>query len=72
MAKIGRNDPCPCGNGKKYKRCHGSPEAQQRIANIMNNAETRAVTARVQRERQQGLGKPIISAEVLGHGTKCY
>jgi uncharacterized protein YecA (UPF0149 family) len=21
--KIGRNDPCPCGNGKKYKRCHG-------------------------------------------------
>ena len=22
MAKIGRNDPCPCGSGKKYKRCH--------------------------------------------------
>ncbi len=22
--KIGRNDPCPCGSGKKYKRCHGS------------------------------------------------
>jgi len=22
--KIGRNDPCPCGNGKKYKKCHGS------------------------------------------------
>jgi tetratricopeptide (TPR) repeat protein len=21
MAKIGRNDPCPCGSGKKYKRC---------------------------------------------------
>jgi tetratricopeptide (TPR) repeat protein len=21
--KIGRNDPCPCGNGKKYKNCHG-------------------------------------------------
>jgi preprotein translocase subunit SecA len=21
--KIGRNDPCPCGSGKKYKRCHG-------------------------------------------------
>ena len=20
---IGRNDPCPCGSGKKYKRCHG-------------------------------------------------
>jgi preprotein translocase subunit SecA len=22
--KIGRNDPCPCGSGKKYKVCHGS------------------------------------------------
>jgi preprotein translocase subunit SecA len=21
--KIGRNAPCPCGSGKKYKRCHG-------------------------------------------------
>ncbi|MCP3031508.1 SEC-C domain-containing protein [Halobacillus sp. A1] len=23
MAKVGRNDPCPCGSGKKYKKCHG-------------------------------------------------
>ncbi len=23
MPKIGRNDPCPCGSGKKYKHCHG-------------------------------------------------
>jgi len=23
MAKVGRNDPCPCGSGKKYKVCHG-------------------------------------------------
>ncbi len=22
--KVGRNDPCPCGSGKKYKRCHGA------------------------------------------------
>jgi uncharacterized protein YecA (UPF0149 family) len=22
--KVGRNDPCPCGSGKKFKRCHGS------------------------------------------------
>ncbi|WP_449026312.1 SEC-C metal-binding domain-containing protein, partial [Porphyromonas endodontalis] len=21
--KIGRNDPCPCGSGKKFKNCHG-------------------------------------------------
>ena len=21
--KVGRNEPCPCGSGKKYKKCHG-------------------------------------------------
>ncbi|MBS12723.1 MAG: preprotein translocase subunit SecA [Gemmatimonadetes bacterium] len=24
VEKVGRNDPCPCGSGKKYKRCHGA------------------------------------------------
>ena len=24
--KVGRNDPCPCGSGKKYKKCHGATE----------------------------------------------
>jgi preprotein translocase subunit SecA len=23
MGKVGRNDPCPCGSGKKFKHCHG-------------------------------------------------
>ena len=23
LSKVGRNDPCPCGSGKKYKQCHG-------------------------------------------------
>jgi preprotein translocase subunit SecA len=23
VPKVGRNDPCPCGSGKKYKNCHG-------------------------------------------------
>ncbi|HVF58856.1 MAG TPA: preprotein translocase subunit SecA [Thermoanaerobaculia bacterium] len=23
-SKVGRNDPCPCGSGKKYKKCHGA------------------------------------------------
>jgi preprotein translocase subunit SecA len=25
-AKVGRNDPCPCGSGKKFKKCHGIAE----------------------------------------------
>jgi preprotein translocase subunit SecA len=24
VAKVGRNDPCPCGSGKKFKKCHGA------------------------------------------------
>ena len=25
FAKVGRNAPCPCGSGRKYKLCHGDP-----------------------------------------------
>jgi len=25
--KVGRNDPCPCGSGKKYKKCHGAMDS---------------------------------------------
>jgi preprotein translocase subunit SecA len=25
FAHAGRNDPCPCGSGRKFKRCHGDP-----------------------------------------------
>src|SRR5258706_1152071 len=28
VGRVGRNDPCPCGSGKKYKRCHGSEEGK--------------------------------------------
>ena len=27
MEKVGRNDPCPCGSGKKYKSCHMNAES---------------------------------------------
>ncbi len=32
--KVGRNDPCPCGSGKKYKQCCGSPAAARRTAGV--------------------------------------
>ena len=67
MAKIGRNERCPCGSGKKYKRCHGSPDG--RTGHVMagfDKARARADAERVQRERQQGLGKPIISVDFNG------
>ena len=28
--RVGRNEPCPCGSGRKYKRCHGAPASQRR------------------------------------------
>ena len=31
FAHVGRNDACPCGSGRKYKRCHGDP--RNRAAN---------------------------------------
>ena len=30
--KVGRNDPCPCGSGKKYKKCHGREDDEQASA----------------------------------------
>jgi len=67
MPKIGRNEPCPCGSGKKYKRCHGSPVAPAPVREGQLNALTaRAEAARIQRERQQGFGKPIIAATFQG------
>ena len=29
--KVGRNDPCPCGSGKKYKKCHGREDEQAAV-----------------------------------------
>lgn len=36
MSKINRNDPCPCGSGKKYKKCCGLKEQQTRKPRLSN------------------------------------
>lgn len=33
IPKVGRNEPCPCGSGKKYKKCHGNPVREERPSN---------------------------------------
>jgi len=35
MAKTGRNDPCPCGSGRKYKRCCEAKERSQSSGRMM-------------------------------------
>ena len=51
-AKIGRNDPCPCGSGLKYKKCHASPggppagKAASAVPNLQHVLEHSIRTAR--------------------------
>jgi tetratricopeptide (TPR) repeat protein len=40
MAKIGRNDPCPCGSGKKYKRCCGFNESGLSLVDRPDSVES--------------------------------
>jgi uncharacterized protein len=34
FARTGRNDPCPCGSGRKYKRCHGEARSEGQAARV--------------------------------------
>lgn len=67
MPKIGRNEQCPCGSGKKHKRCHGSIDHTGHVMAEVAKMRQRTDAAQVQRERQQGFGKPIISVESYGY-----
>lgn len=69
MSQVpGRNQLCPCGSGEKFKRCHGNPIADYEEMIYRGAAEVarQAAIHRIQRERQQGLGRGIISADVGG------
>ena len=76
--KIGRNDPCPCGSGQKFKRCHGRPQFELPSLVASANLEKQIIAEgrrqfekhkaeQLQRQRQQGLGRPIISTEFKGY-----
>lgn len=73
MAKIGRNQSCPCGSGKKYKHCHGNPLLERGVAEPLPllpqvRAMVQETEAKEQtRIEQQGLGRPIISTDYAGH-----
>ena len=48
MQKIGRNDPCPCGSGKKYKQCCGFQGVQAERTVIASASITKAMQAAVE------------------------
>lgn len=66
--KPGRNELCPCGSDKKFKRCHGGPNVnyEEIISRGTEEAKRRAEINRIQQQRQQGLGRPIIAAQTAG------
>jgi hypothetical protein len=47
MAKVGRNDPCPCGSGKKYKQCHGPIDAARQSEQRQLRQASDSLTAKV-------------------------
>ena len=73
MAKVRRNQPCPCGSGKKYKQCHGNPihpkplESTQPVRRHIQNVMRRREAEELVRIQQQGSGRPIISSTFQGH-----
>ena len=82
MAKIGRNEPCPCGSGLKYKKCHASPggppagKATSAVSNLQHVFEQMRASERI-RQSQQGFGRPIIGfksgdRQIVAVGNKIY
>ncbi|MBH5373064.1 YecA family protein [Bradyrhizobium glycinis] len=68
--KVGRNKPCPCGSGRRYKHCHGSlapPLSTRGVARIDQAEITRQLDrVRAQekiRQDQQGFGRPIVGVK---------
>jgi len=64
--KIGRNQPCPCGSGLKFKKCCGSYIAAHRatapdcLTDIQRAFDRHRADKRI-REQQQGFGRPIVA-----------
>jgi hypothetical protein len=72
--KVGRNEPCPCGSGKKYKKCHGgsnknlpSMSLKKEELSFLNKKIEELGAEQIQREKQQGKGRPIISTLFQGY-----
>jgi hypothetical protein len=70
--KIGRNQPCTCGSGLKYKRCHGryvsqSPAGPPFLPSDMQHVLERNRASERIRKKQQGLGRPIVAFKSGDH-----
>jgi tetratricopeptide (TPR) repeat protein len=82
-ARAGRNDPCPCGSGRKYKHCHGvaggssgaTPDRDRELTDLVTMLHAGALSAVEQRCRALVEGRPsdgmawkILSVALLRQG----
>lgn len=78
--KIGRNDPCPCGSGLKYKKCHGRVSSGQQyrrrtvepnlIKQLPPDFQRKIIEHQIKEKRfktQYGDTRPIISEDFKGY-----
>ncbi len=83
MGKVGRNAPCPCRSGKKYKKCCGDPlkpspsSARENFQKQYDSLHRKLESDEKIRELQQGRGRPIISTNfrdytVVASGNTVY
>src|SRR6185369_8240589 len=61
---VGRNEPCPCGSGRKYKQCHGAIESARAAATI--DMEARMARALEQHQRGDAVAAEREYRAVLG------
>jgi len=54
VAKVGRNEPCPCGSGKKYKDCH-EKEGSTFLIKLAREEERKRVRELRQRMKEKGV-----------------
>lgn len=69
--KVGRNDPCPCNSGKKFKRCHANIRPPRAEMSKETFARIEGKVATVQSQERQRLDqfgriRPVITAEAWG------
>lgn len=50
--KLGRNDPCHCGSGQKYKKCHQAEDDAKKSAELQAQAAARAAQAAASAEEE--------------------
>lgn len=57
--KIGRNAPCPCGSGRKYKHCHGKPQAVPEPADDSHEGAIERAVAWLAQYHRKAFGEAV-------------